>query len=159
MSDHITYLCSALTATPTSGATFGGRRAGRGRASWHKAHMDPHLLTAAVMVSEWTVIVTPPETPFQFDDAEVEAEHLVRCMTVACDLNLLPRNSHPAGDLRSIGGTAKLQTRERNTCIGGERKPEYAVKGDSFAVAATGEAYRSACRALKRLIRVSKKRC
>ena len=92
---HITFSYTARSATSQSVQVPGGRRAVGRRPGWSTARMDADLLAAAMVVSEWTGAAWSPDPPPQSDDAEVQAERLVRCVTAACDIALPPRRLLP----------------------------------------------------------------
>lgn len=64
--------------------------------------MDVDLLMGTVEVSEWTGAATPPESPPQSGDEEVEVERLVQCVTATCDLALPPNGTRL--QLSGLGG-------------------------------------------------------
>lgn len=75
---HVIYSYSGRRTMFTSDAAPNGRWSGHKCAGSCIARMDADLLTAAVMVSEWTEAASPPRNHFLNPTIEVKAEHLVR---------------------------------------------------------------------------------
>jgi len=94
---HIMFSYSDRTITSNSGAISGSGGAGHRLWGWSTALMDAKLLVTAVVVTEWTGVAWSLELPSQPGDTEIEAKHLIRCVTAPCDVAFSPKTPLPSG--------------------------------------------------------------